>query len=279
MSGATRQHGLYWERIEASWEAARDEGRRADGERSIFVELLDQALALAARDQVSFWDWALKLPFERRRNGSLVGNVLLRWGHKGRPKPDAELLGKLKAGDPEAKANFESLWSAYESGRKPPVPRRALRTMLAFAVAETCPSYNRTFIEPCVWAFGRKAVVEILLEHLENGTPGEKAGAANALYWANAFGPDDRDEATRARQRRSLLEQFLAATDLDVRRAIIAKLDLKPESWPEDLRPLAAKAVEAARSSGDEYLTHRVEVQLGGGGPYMALPPREGGGQ
>ena len=39
-----------------------------------------------------------------------------------------------------------------------------------------------------------------------------------------------------------------------------------------ELRPLVAVAIRIAREHSDEYLRHRVEVQLGAGEPYKPLP-------
>jgi hypothetical protein len=47
---------------------------------------------------------------------------------------------------------------------------------------------------------------------------------------------------------------------------------LERNPYPEELRPLIAAAVEVARSHSDEYIRHRVEVQLGSGGPFMPIP-------
>lgn len=69
--------------------------------------------------------------------------------------------------------------------------------------------------------------------------------------------------------------EFGQARHLQVRRRIIPGLCLDPEAYSEDLRPLVRRANEIARSHGDEFIRHRVEVQLGAGGPYMAIPDTE----
>ena len=70
-----------------------------------------------------------------------------------------------------------------------------------------------------------------------------------------------------------MLREFVGSLDSNVRRRIIPMLRLVPEAYPEEMRPLVTEAIEAAlRSHTDEYIRHRVVVQLGAGGPFMALP-------
>jgi hypothetical protein len=104
-------------------------------------------------------------------------------------------------------------------------------------VLERNPSFNRVFIEPCVRSFGGNRVLAALLRYLESGT-----------------------------------REFVGNEDVQVRRRIIPMLRLEPERYPEELRPLVARAIEIARAHPDEYVRHRIEIQLGAGGPYMALP-------
>jgi hypothetical protein len=144
--------------------------------------------------------------------------------------------------------------------------------MLRAAVEERDPSFNRVFVEPCVLQYGRKATVEHLLRFLEEGTASEKAGAANALYWTG-LGKDDLG-VLEPRPQQTLLREFVNTDNLDVRRAILGKLRLFAQDYAEADRPLVAKAIEIARRSDDDYLRHRVEVQLGGGGPFKPLPRR-----
>jgi hypothetical protein len=140
--------------------------------------------------------------------------------------------------------------------------------MLRAGVYERNPSFNRLFIEPCVRSYGTRWVKEQLLRYLESGTDIEKAGAASALYWSG----DDSDGELRERIHSQRLREFVNNEDLQVRRRIIPMLCLQEEQYPEDLLPLVAKAIEIARSHSDEYIRHRVEVQLGAGGPFMAIP-------
>jgi hypothetical protein len=142
--------------------------------------------------------------------------------------------------------------------------------MLFAGVLEKNPSYNRDFIEPCVKSFGPETLLIQLLEYLESGSDEEKAGAASALYWVG--GDDDSTADLRQRIRCQLLREFVHNSHLEVRRRIIPMLELRARKYPKDLRPLTRQAIDIARSHSDEYIRHRVEIQLGGCGPLLPLP-------
>lgn len=74
---------------------------------------------------------------------------------------------------------------------------------------------------------------------------------------------------------RVLLTTFVRNPDVDVRRRILPHLELRSVAgYPEELRPMVAEAIAIARAHPDEYIRHRLEVQLGNAGTLMALPPR-----
>jgi hypothetical protein len=60
-----------------------------------------------------------------------------------------------------------------------------------------------------------------------------------------------------------------------VRRGILPGLELEESAYPESLRPLVAQAVEIARNHDDDYIRHRVEVQLGNERLLKPLPHRD----
>lgn len=176
------------------------------------------------------------------------------------------------------------------------VPKRIYKTMLRAAVYENDPSLNRAFIEPCINNFGHRRVITEFLNYLENGTNREKSGAVRALYWTipKLEFPKNTKEftfknATRKskellhslkdleRKKRDLfLKEFVKNTDLDVRRSLIPFLKLKPELYPDNLKPLVAKAVEIARTHEDNYIRQQVEVQLGSKKTSKPRPPFPG---
>ena len=222
----------------SAWRALEEAWSSASTWETDRKDVLDRASSYARKDPEAFWDWFLSLGPESRANGSLVANVLGSWNGAA------------------------------------PVPKRAFVPMLRAAIEECDPSFNRIFVEPCARAHGRRATIEVLLDYLDRGAPFEKAGAANALYWAAGLGNDDVDKVLLARKRQLLLRTFIDSDDLDVRRAIIGKLSLATDDYPEEMHGLVAKAIAIARTSADGYLRHRVEIQLGKGGPFMPLPHR-----
>ncbi len=157
-----------------------------------------------------------------------------------------------------------------------PVAKRLVPAMIRAGVLERDPSFNRYFIEPCVRSFGAESVLHELLRYLESGTDEEKGGAASALYWA-AGRSEETPQVSRLlwRIQEQMLREFVANPNLYVRRRLIPMLSLKPERYGEELRPLIGRAVEIARAHPDEYIRHRIEIQLGAGGPYMAIPDEE----
>jgi hypothetical protein len=48
-----------------------------------------------------------------------------------------------------------------------------------------------------------------------------------------------------------------------VRRCILPGLPLYPQAYPADMHDHVARAVRIARTSSDEYLRHRVAIQVG----------------
>jgi hypothetical protein len=53
-------------------------------------------------------------------------------------------------------------------------------------------------------------------------------------------------------------------------------LQLNPALYNEEIQPLIAKAISIARTHSDEYIRHRIEIQLGASGPFKAIPTNHG---
>jgi hypothetical protein len=148
--------------------------------------------------------------------------------------------------------------------------------------------------------FGPRRVNEYLLGVLESGDDFHKAGAVSALYWAQVsvsyrltypttsplqLRPEDADQESlavyealsdlRERKRKLFLETFVSNPNLDVRRNLIASLDLDESAYPDTHKHLVARALQIAREHPDDYIRHRVEIQLGEVIPAFPLPPRE----
>ncbi len=157
------------------------------------------------------------------------------------------------------------------------MPERLFAPMIRAAISQPDPSSPRWFVEPCLRCFGPRRVNASLLDILEDGTDSEKIGAASALYFAMGLvgrdGIADEDiEDLRKRRRCLALRTFVANDNVHLRRCLLAGLRLNEALYPEELRPLVAEAIRIAHGHFDEYLRHRVEVQLGANVPYKPLP-------
>lgn len=186
-------------------------------------------------------------------------------------------------------------WLIAAVARRARVPEPLFEPMLNAAIEETNPSSNRSFVEPCMDAFGPRRVNDYLLDAIVSGDDSRKTGAANALYWSSALvefrgrppsydlehaTPESREgyEALSdvwARKRLLLLETFIQSPSVDVQRSVIAQLNLDPTAYPPTHRDLVARATEIGLSHPDDYVRHRTSVQLGREHLLQALPERE----
>lgn len=166
--------------------------------------------------------------------------------------------------------------------------------LIRAAVYEINPSFNRSFVEPCVIAFGHRLVNEALLEFVEHGSNFEKAGAVNALYWAQVPLRFDREVPSfskeyatpesqaaydaladiQLRKRCLFLKEFVKNSSVELRRSIIPSFVLDPLLYADELRHLIAEAIAIAKTHPDSYIRHRIEVQLGTQSLLQALPSR-----
>ncbi|ADJ43212.1 hypothetical protein AMES_1389 [Amycolatopsis mediterranei S699] len=146
----------------------------------------------------------------------------------------------------------------YRNSDYPDLPEPFFAALVRAAVHDPNPSFNRQFVEPLRSVFGARRTQEALLAVLTTGTNPERAGAARAWYWATLERLDDLQE----RWNRAALREFVANDDLDVRRCVLPGLTLDPARYPAELRPLVAEAVHLARTHPDDYLGHRVEIQV-----------------
>jgi len=189
----------------------------------------------------------------------------------------------------------ETKWFVAAVFQRYSVPKLLFKPFLNAAINEPNPSTNRQFVQPCVDSFGHRRVNEYLLDVVEASDNTAIAGAIAALYWANMqisfYGkvpaytlehatPESRKayEALNdvwERKRATYLRVFVFNQDLDVRRQIIPSLKLDENAYPEKLKPLVNQAVAIARSHHDEYIRHRVEVQLGNEQLLRPIPDRK----
>jgi len=195
----------------------------------------------------------------------------------------------------EALEDDDKKWFVSEVFRECPVPKPLFEPFIRAAIYETNPSLNRQFMEPCVDSFGHRRVNERLLDYVEGNDNFEIAGAVAALYWANVpiVFPADAKEFTFEhattescsayltirdvweRKRVTFLTVFVSNEDVSVRRQIIPSLNLAENDYPDDLKPLVRRAIEIARNHSDDYIRHRIEVQLGNEHLFRPIPTRQ----
>lgn len=75
------------------------------------------------------------------------------------------------------------------------LPEAFFAPLTAAAVYDPDPSFCRWFVEPAVYAFGRRRVMTALLDYLRTGTDAEQAGAERAWYCAHVPLRADRSPA------------------------------------------------------------------------------------
>lgn len=152
-----------------------------------------------------------------------------------------------------------------------PVPKRLLSSMVQTAIEVECPSTNRQFIEPCVRSLGALCLLKALRKTIEGGSVTEQTGAVDALYWVNSNPRNEDLTEERASLRQHMIRLFLETDFVPLQRSIISKL----EPIQGEIEPLYEQVVVKARSHEDEYIRHRVEIQVGSSeGPFQMLPPR-----
>lgn len=73
----------------------------------------------------------------------------------------------------------------------------------------------------------------------------------------------------------TLRRELRLEPDLDVRRVLIASLDLDESAYPDTHKHLVARTIRIAREHPDDYIRHRVQLQLGETRVAYPLPARE----
>ncbi|MFG2416709.1 hypothetical protein [Streptomyces goshikiensis] len=75
------------------------------------------------------------------------------------------------------------------------LPEEFFSPLMTAAVYDPDPSFCRWFVEPAVYAFGRRRVMTALLNYARTGTDAEQAGAKRAWYCAHVPLRADRSPA------------------------------------------------------------------------------------
>ncbi|MER5483710.1 hypothetical protein ABT024_10885 [Streptomyces sp. NPDC002812] len=170
--------------------------------------------------------------------------------------------------------------------RKPLLERASLpdelfAPLMAAAVCEPDPSFCRWFVEPAVYAFGRRRVMTALVGYLRIGTDAERAGAVRAWYSAHvplrpdrspAYGPGGvRDPALdesgdiKTAWLEASMQVFAEATDLQMRHRVLLGLPTSRAAYPPSLRTLLESTLASARIHPDVHI-----------GRWAAAADREG---
>ncbi|MFF7333514.1 hypothetical protein [Streptomyces sp. NPDC008150] len=109
----------------------------------------------------------------------------------------ARLLGLGDAPDVPEAARARRLAHAVRGPllERPFLSEEFFAPLMAAAVHDPDPSFCRWFVEPAVYAFGRRRVTASLLDYLRTGTAAEQAGAERAWYCAHVPLDADRSPA------------------------------------------------------------------------------------
>ncbi|MCQ6554998.1 hypothetical protein NPS70_17620 [Streptomyces sp. C10-9-1] len=147
------------------------------------------------------------------------------------------------------------------------LPEEVFAPLMAAAVYDPDPSFCRWFVEPAVYAFGRRRVMAALVDYLRIGTDAERTGAVRAWYSAHvplradrspAYGPHGvRDPALDEAQDikdawlDASMRAFAEATELRMRHCVLLGLPTSRAAYPTHLRELLESTVESARAHPD----------------------------
>ncbi|MEU2494071.1 hypothetical protein [Streptomyces sp. NPDC007883] len=159
--------------------------------------------------------------------------------------------------------------------RKPLLGRASLpdewfAPLMAAAVHDPDPSFCRWFVEPAVYAFGRRRVMAALVDYLRTGTDAERAGAVRAWYSAHvplradrspAYGPGgvrdpalDESQDIKTAWLEASLRVFAEVTDLQMRHGVLLDLPTSPAAYPPPLHELLESTLASARVHPDPHI-------------------------
>ncbi|MFF5932549.1 hypothetical protein [Streptomyces sp. NPDC012508] len=150
------------------------------------------------------------------------------------------------------------------------LPEELFAPLMAAAVCDPDRSFCRWFVEPAVYAFGRRRVMAALVDYLRIGTDAERAGAVRAWYCAHAplradrspaYGPGGvRDPALDESQDikyawlEASIRVFAEATDLRLRHRVLLSLPTSRAAYPPHLHKLLESALASAQAHPDQHI-------------------------
>ncbi|WP_260470491.1 hypothetical protein [Streptomyces sp. RP5T] len=150
------------------------------------------------------------------------------------------------------------------------LPEEWFDPLMAAAVYDPDPSLCRWFVEPAVYAFGRRRVMAALVDYLRCGTDAERAGAVRAWYCAHAplradrspaYGSNgirnpalDESQDIEAAWLEASMQVFAEATDLQMSYRVLLNLPTSRAAYPPPLHQLLASTLASARAHPDPHI-------------------------
>ena len=154
---------------------------------------------------------------------------------------------------------------------KPEAARPLVRELMEAAVHELDPSYNRAFIRPLVGAITKAEAIDLLINIGDGGGDLERGGVGRASYWVSIHLPG-RDAEAEIRLNSWKLKTFLESDDVVAQRCLITGLRFEDDALSNEALERRDEAIKKARTHPDEYIRHRLQIQLGEiSGPLMCL--------
>ncbi|MFD0353132.1 hypothetical protein ACFVHW_05180 [Streptomyces sp. NPDC127110] len=183
----------------------------------------------------------------------------------------ARLMGVEEvAVKPDDRARLLSLAVRRPLLERASLPDGLFAPLMAAAVYDPDPSFCRWFVEPAVYAFGRRRVMATLVDYLKLGTDAERAGAVRAWYCAHvplhadrspAYGPGgvrdpalDESQDVKAAWLEACMRVFAEATDLRMRHRVLLDLPTSRAAYPPSMRALFDDTLASARSHPDPHI-------------------------
>ena len=150
------------------------------------------------------------------------------------------------------------------------LPKELFAPLMAAAVYDPDPSFCRWFVEPAVYAFGRRRVMAAMVDYLRIGTDAERGGAVRAWYCAHVPLREDRSPAYEpGGVRDSALDEsqdikdawleasmrvFAEATDLRMRHRVLLGLPTSRAAYPPHLHELFESTLASAEAHPDHHI-------------------------
>ncbi|KIF67346.1 hypothetical protein HY68_35875 [Streptomyces sp. AcH 505] len=150
------------------------------------------------------------------------------------------------------------------------LPEELFAPLMAAAVYDPDPSFCRWFVEPAVYAFGRRRVMAALVDYLRIGTDAERAGAVRAWYSAHvplraerspAYGPGgirdpalDESRDIKDAWLETSMRVFAETTDLRMRHRVLLFLPASRTAYPPRLHQLLESTLASARAHHDKHI-------------------------